>query len=132
MNYIPGGIVRGQRLLRKVWLPESLCSGADKIHIRYFCSSGSFSLELAHIERIIKTLVSHQLVMGCILYDLTAIEHHDLGRVANGCQAVSDGEAGLVAHQLAQAIPDYFLKPPIINPQTLHDFGWISQYSIRL
>jgi len=87
------------------------------------------SLALAHLERIVKTLVSQQLVVGCIFYDLTAIEHHDLGRVTNGCQAVGDGEAGLAAHQLAQAILDYFLNPRLplsIRSRSMISGGYLS------
>ena len=53
--------------------------GADKVHIRSLCSAGRFTLELAHIERIIEALIGHQLVMRRVLYDLAAVEHDDLG-----------------------------------------------------
>ena len=47
--------------------------------------------------------------MRGVLDDLTAIEHHDLGRVADGGQAVGDREAGLAFHQLTQTFLDQFL-----------------------
>ena len=47
----------------RITFGQILSLRADEIYIRGFCSAGGFALELAHIQRIVETFRSHQIVV---------------------------------------------------------------------
>ena len=56
----------------------------DEVYSNGFHTTWSRALKLAHIQGVVKALLGHQLVMGGHLHDLTAVDDHDPGGVADG------------------------------------------------
>ena len=90
--------------------------------------AGAFVFELAHIEGVVEALGGHEVVMGVHLYNLAAIEDHDIMRIADGAQTVGDDEAGTPFHQALQAFLDQFFRACIhIAGSLIEDhasWGW--------
>src|SRR3954463_13378360 len=58
-----------------------------------------FAPELQIVEPAVETSGAEELLMSSLLYDLPALEYHNLVRVAHGGQPVSDHQHGSLAHQ---------------------------------